>query len=98
MNSSPANTQRAAIQRRTRWEVLAAITLMIHVGIVISPIRVFSLRSSDSGLVPYLVLSVAAMWGLSIFLRYRHPAERIVSCCSLAMSVIEVMSVGLVRT
>jgi hypothetical protein len=98
MSTSPTISPESPGLRRSRWHILAAITVSIHASILLSPMRIVALRSSDSGLDQYLVLLVPAVWSIFIFLRYRHPSERTVAYCSLAATVIWFASVGSIRT
>ena len=85
-------------QRRSRWHLLAAITVSIHVSILLSPIQFMDLRS---GLVPveqYLALLVPTAWSIFMFLRFRERRERIVSYCSLGATVLWFISVGFIRS
>jgi hypothetical protein len=92
MNPSPT------IQRRSRWHILAGITLAIHLSIYFSPIPIQELRSSASGAEQYLILLVPAIWSISIFLCYRQRSERVVAWCSLVATILWFTSVGGIRT
>ena len=92
MSSAPT------IQRSRRWPYLAAITAAIHASIFFSPIPIVELRSGDPAYRQYLLLLVPAIWSIFIFLRYRHPSERNVAYVSLAVTVLEFLSVGNIRT
>ena len=91
MNTSPV------IQRPSRWHILAAITIVIHVSIYLSPIPIVALRSGDPGIRQYLLLLVPAIWTIFIYLRYRHSSERVVAYCSLIMTVGWFLFVGSLR-
>jgi hypothetical protein len=92
MNTSPA------IQRPSRWHILAAITAAIHGSIFLAPIPIVALRSGDPGIHQYLLLLVPAIWTIFMYLRYRHASERVVAYCSLVMTVVWFLSVGSIRT
>ena len=85
-------------QRRSHWHVLAAITVSIHLSILLSPIKIVDLRSGLLPIEQYLVLLVPLVWSIFIFLRYRNPRERVVSYCSLAATVLWFASVGSIRS
>src|SRR2546425_2804471 len=98
MNSSPSISREPRPQRGSHWHVLAAITVSIHLSILLSPFQFVDLRS---GLVPvqqYLVVSVPAVWSIFMFLRYRERRERIVAYCSLVVTVLWFLSVGFIRS
>ena len=62
------------------------------------PIRIVSLRSGDTSLVPYLVLLVPAAWSIFMLWRYRSRRERIVAWFSLALTALWFLLVGSIRT
>ena len=78
--------------------MLAAITVSIHLSILLSPIQIVELRSGLLPIEQYLVLLVPAIWSIFIFLRYRNPGERVVAYCSLAATVLWFVSVGFIRS
>ena len=92
MNKSPT------IQRRSRWHLLAAASLAIHLTIYLLPIPIVALHSGDTGIRQYSVLLMPLAWSIFIFLRYRHPSERAVAWCSLAMSALWILAVGSIKT
>jgi hypothetical protein len=98
MNTPAPIAQDSLDQSRSRAHIWAAIAGSIHVSIFLSPIRIVSLSSGASALVPYLVVSVPALWSLFMLFRYRTRGERMVSWLSLALTVLEFMAVGSVRT
>jgi|SRR5665213_329975 len=98
MNDLPTISQESPSVRRSRWHILAAITAAIHGSIFLSSIPIVDLRPGDPAIEQYLVLLVPAVWSVFIFLRYRHPSERVVAYCSLTMTVLWFASVGSIRS
>jgi hypothetical protein len=88
----------STIQRRSSWHLLAAVSIAIHVTIYLLPIPIVALHSGDSGIRQYLVLLMPLAWSVFIFLRYRHPTERAVAWCSLAMTALWILAVGSIKT
>ena len=98
MSTSPTISQESPNRRRCRAHIWVAIAVTIQVGILLSPIRIVSLRSGDSGRIPYLVLLLPAAWSCFMLFRYRTPRERVVAWCSLALTAFLFLLVGSIRT
>jgi len=98
MSVSPAISPELPSQRRSRWHILAAVTVAIHAGIYFGPIPIVFLRSSATGAEQYCILLIPAVWSIFIYLCFRQRSERFVAWISLAATILWFASVGSVRS
>ncbi len=78
--------------------MLAATTVWLNLGILLSPMEFVDLRSGLLPIWQYSVLMVPAGWSIFIFLRYGERRDRVVAYCSLAATLVWFTSVGFVRS
>jgi len=85
MSSHPSNKRVEPQRGRFQiWPLLVAITLGIHVSILLGPDYIPVFRSWKPIVGTTIVLVVPTLWGLFLFLRYRAFPERMVAFGALA--------------